>query len=75
MLAVQVRDQGPGVPEERVPRLFEPFFTSKPEGSGTGLGLWITQGIVHDHEGRIEFANLTGGGACFTVLLPSPGSS
>lgn len=75
MIAVRVRDQGAGVPEECVERIFEPFFTSKPAGSGTGLGLWITQGIAHDHGGRIEFANLPGGGACFTMMIPECGGT
>lgn len=69
-LAIHVCDQGPGLPEKDTERLFEPFFTSKPAGTGTGLGLWLTHGIVEDHGGRIEFADLPEGGARFTILLP-----
>lgn len=69
-IEVRVRDHGPGVPEADLARLFQPFFTSKPQGAGTGLGLWITQGIVQDHGGSIHVANHPQGGACFTLRFP-----
>jgi signal transduction histidine kinase len=53
-----------------LPRVFDPFFTTKPPGQGTGLGLAIAQGIVADHEGRIEVDTRMGAGATFRVILP-----
>jgi signal transduction histidine kinase len=66
--AVIFRDTGPGIPEEILPHLFEPFMTTK--ASGLGLGLSITYGIVQRHGGQIQVENQPGQGASFTVLLP-----
>jgi GAF domain-containing protein/nitrogen-specific signal transduction histidine kinase len=63
-------DEGPGIPEHVLPRVFDPFFTTKPPGQGTGLGLAIAQGIVADHEGRIEVDTRVGAGTTFRVILP-----
>jgi signal transduction histidine kinase len=63
-------DQGPGIPEHVLPRVFDPFFTTKPPGQGTGLGLAIAQGIVADHEGRIEVDTRVGAGTTFRIILP-----
>ena len=68
--AVVVDDDGPGVPPELLNRVFDPFYTTKPEGEGTGLGLSVSAGIIADHEGRITAAHRPGGGARFTVELP-----
>jgi len=70
-VALQVSDDGPGVPPEVVLRIFDPFFTTKPAGVGTGLGLSILYGIVHQHGGRVAVEKRVGGGAVFTVELPS----
>jgi PAS domain S-box-containing protein len=59
-----------GIPEETLPRIFEPFYTTKDVGKGTGLGLAITYGIVQEHGGQIVAANHPDGGAVFTVELP-----
>ena len=67
---VTVRDTGPGIPAETLPRVFEPFFTTKSVGEGTGLGLALTYGIIHDHGGDIVVTNHPLGGAQFTVYLP-----
>lgn len=67
---VTVEDQGPGIPADRLPRLFEPFYTTKPPGEGTGLGLSVAQEIVRDHDGWIVVGEAAGGGAAFTVFLP-----
>lgn len=65
---VSVQDNGPGIPDAMLPRLFTPFATSKPHG--TGLGLAISRRIVEAHGGRIEVRNRTGGGAEANVYLP-----
>ncbi len=68
-LAVDVEDNGPGVPAEIRRRVFEPFFTTKPEGVGTGVGLSFSLGLVEAHGGRLELLDAPGGGACFRVTL------
>jgi len=68
-IAVDVADDGPGIPKEMQERIFEPFFTTK--GEGTGLGLAICQGIVKEHGGRLTLRSVEGHGAMFTVELPA----
>jgi signal transduction histidine kinase len=70
VIVARVRDQGPGVVEADIARLFEAFYTSKAAGEGTGLGLWLAEGIVCDHGGSIEVENRSEGGACFAMVLP-----
>ncbi|HEV2472247.1 MAG TPA: ATP-binding protein, partial [Chthonomonadales bacterium] len=65
---VQVRDNGPGIPEQVAARIFDPFFTTKEAGKGTGLGLSISHGIIEKHHGAIRVAN--DGGALFILRLP-----
>jgi len=67
---VEVCDEGPGVPEAAKPKLFTPFFTTKPTGSG--LGLAISSQIVKGHGGVLACQNALGGGAVFTFTLPLP---
>lgn len=67
-VAIEVRDTGTGIPEQVMPRLFEPFATTK--ARGTGLGLAVSRRIVDQHEGRLVAANHVEGGAVFTVTLP-----
>jgi PAS domain S-box-containing protein len=69
-VVVQIRDTGPGIPPAAMPRLFEPFYTTKEVGKGTGLGLAITYGIIQEHGGQIVASNHPDGGAVFTVQLP-----
>lgn len=69
-VSLEVADTGPGIPPEVQARLFEPFFTTKPPGQGTGLGLSLCHGIVHDHGGTITAANAPDGGAVFRIELP-----
>lgn len=69
-LAVDVVDDGPGIPPESLPRIFDPFYTTKPAGVGTGLGLSIAYGIAHDHGGSISVQSRPGCGAAFSLELP-----
>lgn len=68
--AFSVHDSGHGIAPEILERIFDPFFTTKPNGQGTGLGLFIAQGIVAQHHGRLWAENNPDGGATFTVALP-----
>jgi signal transduction histidine kinase len=67
---VTVEDNGAGIDEQFISHVFDPFFTTKGVGEGTGLGLSVSYGIVHDHGGQIEVTSEPGKGARFTVLLP-----
>lgn len=69
-LLLQVRDDGMGIPAEILPRLFEPFLTTKDTGKGVGLGLAISHNIVERHNGRIEVESQVGRGTTFNVYLP-----
>jgi len=69
-LTVDVRDNGPGIPEHVLPRLFDPFFTTKPKGRGTGLGLSVSQGIIHKLGGFLRVSSRVGEGSTFSVVLP-----
>ena len=68
---IEITDTGAGIPDDVLPRIFEPFVTGRPTGSGTGLGLSISYGIVSGHGGTITARNLPGGGATFTIELPA----
>jgi signal transduction histidine kinase len=65
---IEVSDTGVGVPQENIDRLFEPYFTTKPDG--TGLGLAITYRIIEAHGGEVRVESEEGQGATFTVVLP-----
>ena len=69
------RDDGPGIPEKIRKDIFKPFFTTKPVGSGTGLGLYICHEIVHRHGGTLHCEEQKGTGATFTIRLPASPSS
>jgi CheY-like chemotaxis protein len=73
LLEFVIEDNGPGIPPEFLPHIFDPFFTSKQPGEGTGLGLSVSQDIVRRHRGTLTAENLPpweGGGARFIVALP-----
>jgi two-component system NtrC family sensor kinase len=74
-LAIQVRDDGSGIPAEILPQIFEPFLTTKETGTSVGLGLAVSQNIVEGHRGRIEVQSEFGKGTTFTVTLPVEGSA
>ncbi|HBP87857.1 MAG TPA: hypothetical protein DD706_09195, partial [Nitrospiraceae bacterium] len=69
-LRLVIRDSGKGIPLDMVERIFDPFFTTKPAGEGTGLGLAVVHGIVHNHGGGITVSSRPGEGTTFTILLP-----
>lgn len=69
-LMIYLTDNGPGIPEEIVSKIFEPFYTTKAAGKGTGLGLSLTQAILHMHQGKIEVFSEEGEGATFKIELP-----
>lgn len=69
-ITVVISDTGAGISEEHLPVVFTPFFTTKPPGKGTGLGLAVSYGIVTAHGGTIEVASRPGEGSRFTVRLP-----
>lgn len=70
---ISIQDTGHGVAPENLPRLFDPFFTTKEIGEGTGLGLSVVYGIVHEHGGQIDVASRAGQGTTFTIYLPVGG--
>ena len=67
---VKIQDNGPGIPPEVLPRIWDPFFTTKDVGEGTGLGLSIVHELVERHGGTIEVETRVGEGTAFTVKLP-----
>jgi len=69
-LAIDVRDTGAGMDEATRIRVFEPFYTTKDIGDGTGLGLSVSWGIIREHGGWIDIASTAGEGSTFTVYLP-----
>ena len=71
---IEVEDNGPGMPEEIRRRVFEPFYTTKVAGVGTGLGLSVSYFIITEqHQGMISVSSAPGQGACFTIRLPIKG--
>jgi PAS domain S-box-containing protein len=67
---IKFTDTGGGIPEESLNKVFEPFFTTKKEGKGTGLGLWVSYGIVKSFQGDIKVESELKKGTTFTIILP-----
>jgi len=69
-ILISVRDNGPGIPSNIVDKIFQPFFTTKPTGQGTGLGLSLAYDIVKAHGGELKVKTKEGEGSEFIVQLP-----
>ena len=69
-ITIEFRDNGPGIPENIIKNIFNPFFTTKPVGQGTGLGLSLSYNIISQHNGNIDVSSHTGKGTKFTIQLP-----
>jgi len=72
-VVIYVRDEGTGISEEDLPHVTDPFFTTKRERGGTGLGLSVSLGIVRDHGGTLNFSSTQGKGTTAVVVLPAEG--
>ena len=69
-MELAVCDTGPGIPPDVLKRIFEPFYSTKAVGKGSGMGLAVVHGIVHEHGGHVIVDTLVGRGTAFRVLLP-----
>ncbi len=69
-IAIEISDNGKGMSKSTVKKIFDPFYTTKPVGIGTGLGLYISFGIIEKHQGKIEVSSEEGKGTTFTIYLP-----
>jgi two-component system NtrC family sensor kinase len=72
-IAIDIEDNGIGIPPEDLSKVFEPFFTTKEVGKGTGLGLAVCYGIITDHGGRLSVRSTVGKGSTFSIYLPITG--
>jgi signal transduction histidine kinase len=70
-VVVELEDNGSGIPDDHLPQIFAPFFTTKTENNGTGLGLSIVKGIIESHEGDIQVESQLGRGTRFVIELPA----
>ena len=70
-VGLTVTDTGHGIPEDHLSKIFDPFFSTKEVGKGTGLGLTVVHGIVQEHGGTIDVASEPGRGTTFTLTLPT----
>ncbi|MEM6735793.1 MAG: ATP-binding protein [Bacteroidota bacterium] len=69
-IEITIEDDGMGIPEENLSKISDPFFTTKPSGEGTGLGLFITYSIIEEHNGQIDVISNPGKGTIFSITLP-----
>ena len=70
MVTISISDNGPGIPSHILDKIFQPFFTTKPTGQGTGLGLSLSYDIVKAHGGELKVETKEGEGSVFTIQLP-----
>ena len=70
-LSISVADTGTGISTDDLPHIYEPFFTTKQDGHGVGLGLSTAYGIIERHNGRIEVQSQIEKGTTFTIILPA----
>jgi PAS domain S-box-containing protein len=70
MVQIGIEDNGKGIRDEDLQKIFEPFFTTKKVGEGTGLGLWVSYGIIKSFRGEITVKSTFGAGTVFTIRLP-----
>jgi signal transduction histidine kinase len=70
VVEISVRDNGNGIPQKVLDKIFQPFFTTKPTGEGTGLGLSLSYDIVKAHGGELKVETKEGEGSEFIILLP-----
>jgi two-component system NtrC family sensor kinase len=70
-IEINVKDNGTGIPQKVIDKIFQPFFTTKPTGQGTGLGLSLSYDIVKAHGGEIKVQTKENGGTEFIIQLPS----
>jgi signal transduction histidine kinase len=71
-VVIQVADNGSGIEKKNIERIFDPFFSTKPTGEGTGLGLSVSYGIIKNHGGSVDVESEPGKGTTFTIKLPTP---
>ena len=70
-LVIEVEDTGCGIPDADLPRVLDPFFTTKPIGEGSGLGLAITRRVMDEHEGDIQISSRVGEGTLVRLVFPN----
>ena len=70
-ILISVRDNGPGIPQKVLDKIFQPFFTTKPTGQGTGLGLSLSYDIVKAHGGELKVETKESEGSTFIISLPT----
>ena len=70
LIIISITDNGPGIPAHILDKIFQPFFTTKPTGQGTGLGLSLSYDIVKAHGGELKVETKEGEGTVFTIHLP-----
>ena len=69
-VVIVIEDEGVGMPKDVLDKIFTPFFTTKPPGEGTGLGMSISMTIIEEHGGTIDISSNPGKGTCVTVFFP-----
>jgi len=74
-ILIEIEDNGPGIDKEIIDKIFNPFFSTKEPGQGTGLGLSVSYGIIREHDGEIRVQSTPDHSTCFTIILPTPEKS